>query len=66
MFCVPDHGPSKYHFSGSSILSPDEDQRSLFSGRFTACHSQASAGHGIKRGQRIERAVDLWLIAILC
>jgi len=43
----------------ASIISPDDDQRSLFSERLTDCHSQVSARHEIERGHRVERAVDL-------
>ena len=58
VFCVRDHRPS-------NIISPDTDQRSLFSERFTDCHSQASARHGIEWRQRIGRGVELWFIAVL-
>ena len=52
VFCFRDQGPS-------------DNQRTLFSERFTDCHSQASARHGIEWRQRIGRGVDLWLIAVL-
>lgn len=52
VFCFRDQGPS-------------DNQRTLYSERFTDCLSQASARHGIEWRQRIGRGVDLWLIAVL-
>ncbi len=48
----------------ATIISPVDDQRPLSFERFTDIHSRTSAQLHIEWRQRIERAVDLWFIAV--
>ena len=71
VFWFHDQGPS-------DVNLPDDDQRKLCFASSASRTNQspasvsetnrreAVAGHGTERGHRVERAVDLWFIAVLC